>query len=65
MNFFCRIFGHTWLHKTEDLKIRWTTAKNMNELDMTSAGTPKFYMECARCKVRRQYEDDAERRRAS
>lgn len=53
MNFFCRLFGHTWVHKADDPKIRWSTAKNLSELEMTPAGEPRFYLECARCKEQR------------
>jgi hypothetical protein len=57
MNFFCRLFGHTWVMKTEDVKIRWTTdAKTLSTLDLTSAGEPRFFWECARCKDRRYIE---------
>jgi hypothetical protein len=50
MNLFCRIFGHTGVHKVDEPKIRWTTAKNLSELDQESTGEPRFYLECARCK---------------
>ena len=56
MNIFCRIFGHTWVHKVEDPKIRWTTnAKTLNELEPTVDGEPKFYMECARCGLKKDW----------
>jgi hypothetical protein len=57
MNLFCRLFGHTWLHKVDEPKIRWTTAKNMSELEATVDGAPRFYLECARCKDRRGWDD--------
>ena len=63
MKLFCRLLGHTWVHKADDPKIRWSTAKNLSELDMHPAGEPRFYLECARCKEQR--EDGDERRRAS
>lgn len=55
MNLFCRLLGHTWVHQSENPKVRWTTAKNMSELDMTAEGEPSFWIECARCKERRPY----------
>lgn len=61
MNFFCRLFGHTWVDKSESPKIRWSTAKNLSELDMEVHGEPRFWRECARCNIRREY-DDSDRR---
>jgi len=55
MNVFCRIFGHTWVHKVEDPKIRWTNAKNLSELNLTASGEPRFYLECVRCKEERDW----------
>ena len=53
MNFFCRIFGHTWVHKVDEPKIRWTTdEKTLAELHPTVTGEPHFYTECARCQER-------------
>lgn len=63
MNFFCRIFQHTWVMKTEDPKIRWTTdAKTLARLEATPAGEPVFFWECARCKERRYIEEREYRR---
>lgn len=57
MNFFCRLLGHTWVMKTEDQKIRWTTdAKTLSTLDATADGEPVFFWECARCRERRYFE---------
>ncbi|MEM7518102.1 MAG: hypothetical protein AAF368_14415, partial [Planctomycetota bacterium] len=44
-------FGHTWVPKSEDPKIRWTTSKNLAELSQTVSGDVRFYEECARCKA--------------
>lgn len=54
MNFFCRVLGHTWVHHTSNPKIRWTTAENLSEMDMTVDGEVTFWEECARCKERRE-----------
>lgn len=57
MNFFCRIFGHTWVHHSEDPKIRWATnEKSLNELMLTASGEPRFFLRCARCKEERDVE---------
>jgi hypothetical protein len=64
MNFFCRLFGHTWVHRSDNPKIRWTTAKNLSELDMEVAGEVRFWEECVRCKERREVAKE-DRRRAS
>jgi hypothetical protein len=55
MNFFCRLFGHTWVDQFENPKIVWTTAKNLSELAMTAHGEPRFWLECARCHERREH----------
>lgn len=52
MNFFCRLFGHTWVHRTEDPKISWNTGKSLSELHLTVDGEYKFWLECQRCKER-------------
>lgn len=49
MNIFCKLLGHTWVHKADDPKIAWNTTKNMDELAITAAGVPRFYEQCARC----------------
>lgn len=49
MNLFCKLLGHTWVHKTDDPKIAWNTTKDMAELAMTADGEPRFYQQCARC----------------
>lgn len=53
MNFFCRLLGHTWVVKSEDPKIRWTTEpKSLSRLELTADGEPSFFRECARCHAR-------------
>ena len=53
MNIFCRLFGHTWVYKSLDAKIRWSAAKNMAEMDQTSdIDGPQAFLECARCAER-------------
>ncbi|MFT7679100.1 MAG: hypothetical protein ACI8QC_003099 [Planctomycetota bacterium] len=49
MNIFCRIFGHTWTHRTEDPPISWNTTKGMAVLEATAHGEPRFWLECQRC----------------
>jgi len=53
-NFFCRILGHTWIHRTEDPKIVWTARKDMLQLHATAAGEIRFYLECHRCKATKE-----------
>lgn len=63
MNVFCCLFGHTWVHKVDEPKIRWTTnAKNLSVLEPTVEGEPRFYLECARCKERREWDSEEARR---
>jgi hypothetical protein len=59
MNFFCRIFGHTWVPQADNPKIRWTNAKNLSELEMTASGEPELYLICARCKERKSFDPPA------
>ena len=49
MKFYCRLFGCTWVHRSEDPKISWNTTKNLSELALTVEGEPKFFLECQRC----------------
>lgn len=49
MNFFCRLFGHTWTHRTENPPISWNTTKDQVELKITAKGEPRFWLECQRC----------------
>ena len=53
MNFFCRLFGHTWVHKTENQKVSWNTGKSLSELHIsTDSEGPRFWLECQRCQDR-------------
>ena len=58
--FFCRLLGHTWIHRVDDPKIRWTTAKSLNELELTVDGEPVFYQLCVRCGARRPWDGKGE-----
>ncbi len=49
MNFFCKLFGHTWTHRTDNPRIAWNTTKNLSELAATSEREAKFWLECQRC----------------
>jgi hypothetical protein len=53
MNFFCRIFGHTWVHHSSNPKTSWNVDKSGNLLEPTPASEPRFYEQCARCKEQR------------
>lgn len=56
MNLFCRLLGHTWIHRVDEPKIRWTTnPKSLNELDATVEGEPDFYQLCVRCAARKEW----------
>lgn len=55
MNLFCRLLGHTWIHRVDEPKIRWTTAKSLNELEPTVEGEPVFYRSCVRCGTRTEW----------
>jgi hypothetical protein len=59
MKFFCRVLGHTWVHKSENPKTRWATDGLL--LVPTAASEPVFYEECARCKQRREVQPPAKR----
>ena len=47
--FFCRVLGHTWVHKTDNPKVSWNTGKSLAELHITATGEPKFWLQCQRC----------------
>ena len=53
MNLFCRLFGHTWVPRSDNPKIRWTAAENMSEMQMTAPGDVRLWEECARCGTER------------
>lgn len=54
MNFFCRIFGHTWLPLTEAPDPRWNTTKDGVVLEATAEGAVRHFDECRRCRDRRE-----------
>jgi hypothetical protein len=62
MNFFCRIFGHTWIHDVESPKIAWNTDKDQVELHATAAGSPRFFERCVRCQEQRPWQSKASKR---
>jgi len=53
MNLFCRLLGHTWVHKAENPKTSWNVDGTGMVLKPTPAGAPRFYEECVRCGERR------------
>lgn len=54
MNFFCRIFGHTWVAITDNPKIAWNTKDDGLVLHATPSAETRFFDECARCRERRE-----------
>ncbi|MAF66794.1 MAG: hypothetical protein QF410_15665 [Planctomycetota bacterium] len=57
MNFFCRIFGHTWVHATERQTIRWRNdEKTLAQLHPAGPDRePEFQRACVRCGERREW----------
>ena len=53
MNFFCRILGHTWTHRTEDPKVSWNTGKDLVQLHPTASAEIRLYLQCHRCGERK------------
>jgi len=56
MNFFCRIFGHTWIHATEGPKVQWNNDKGLVELfpkvvegSEGEEAEVRFLRRCVRC----------------
>ena len=50
MNLFCKLLGHTWVHRSDNPRISWNTAKSLSELDMTTEEPdPRFWLQCQRC----------------
>jgi len=49
MNFFCRIYGHTWVHEAQDPKISWNNDKGQVQLHPIAHGEPEFLKRCQRC----------------
>jgi len=53
MNFFCRIFGHTWVPRTEDSNPRWNTTKAGKVLLPSTERDTVYFDQCQRCGERR------------
>ena len=53
VNFFCRIFGHTWVPRTEDASTVWNTTKKGMVLMPTSDEGTRYFDACQRCGERR------------
>ena len=64
MNFFCRIFGHTWWPETLAPSVRWNTTKDGHTLVSTIGEEEVRHLEvCRRCGEqrdvpRRRHDDD-------
>jgi hypothetical protein len=56
MNFFCRIYGHTWVHEADTPKVAWNNDKSLSELFPKSEGEPTFFRRCVRCQERRPWD---------
>ena len=54
MNFFCKIFGCTWVHKTDNPRVSWNTGKSLSELHITTDEEPRFWLQCERCGDKRE-----------
>ena len=55
MNFFCRLFGHTWWPETRTPEPRWNTTKDGHILVSTSAAHEVRHVEiCKRCGIERE-----------
>ena len=65
MNFFCKLLGHTWVHRTQDPKVSWNTGKSLSELHQTVDGEFKLFLECQRCGERNDSPTKDEIRRAN
>lgn len=65
MNFFCRLFGHTWIPVTEAPPTRWNTTKDGHVLVGSSDEQEvRHFRECRRCGLRepepaRRFDHDA------
>ena len=60
MKIFCRLYGHTWIHETDQPKVTWHNDKSGTELQMSTEGTPTFYRRCVRCGERRPWASEEE-----
>ena len=50
MNFFCRIFGHTWWPELDAPDARWNTTKNMHTLASNFGEAEiRHFEQCKRC----------------
>jgi hypothetical protein len=50
MNFFCRIFGHTWVYQTRAPRTRWNVGKTGHTLVGTHDEEPVAHLRiCRRC----------------
>lgn len=55
MNFFCRIFGHTWCAATDAPEPRWnTTDDGLVLVASVDDGGVRHYDVCRRCGVQRE-----------
>lgn len=61
MNFFCRLYGHTWIHETQAPKVSWNNDKGLVELFPRVVGAEDqgvlFFRRCVRCKEQRPWDD--------
>jgi hypothetical protein len=54
MNFFCFLFGHTWVPETRAPSVRWNTTKEGHVLNPTVAPEGIRHLEvCRRCNLER------------
>ena len=55
MNFFCRLFGHTWIPETRSPQVRWNTTKDGHILESTAKESDVRHLEvCRRCGEERE-----------
>ncbi len=54
MNFFCRLFGHTWISRMEAPDPRWNTTKDQIILEATAEGEVRYVEVCQRCQDKRE-----------
>jgi hypothetical protein len=55
MNFFCRIFGHTWSPAISAPEPRWNTTKDMQILASSGSGEAiRHFDKCIRCSEERE-----------
>ncbi len=58
MKFFCRLYGHTWIHETQTPKVSWNNDKGLVELFPKSeeGAQPQFFRRCVRCGEQRPWD---------